>query len=151
MNWNEIFENAVGPGCGEPVVEAKDEARRQVRNLMIAFGNPDPNDVDYSELYIEMFCEKLSVCFDESGNITSVRLPDYIKDMIYREKDDEYLRDDILNELEERKDFPDVSEDMIQRMMQEYRHIADCNISYNSTIEAAVDSILKGERDGESN
>lgn len=78
-------------------------------------------------------------------------MPDYIREMVYREKDDEYLREDILNELDERKDTSYVSEDMIQRMMQEYRHIADCNISHNSTIETAVDNILKGERDGESN
>lgn len=66
MNWSEIFENAKRTGRGGAAVEAKAEARRQIRNLMVAFGNPDPNDVDcyYSELYIEMFCDKLSVRFD---------------------------------------------------------------------------------------
>ena len=151
MNWNEIFESAVGAGCGEPALKTKDEARDQTRTLMMELGHPDPDEEDCPEDCIEAFCEKLSISFDESGNIVSVGFPDHIREMIYREKDDEYLREDILNELEERKDFPDVSEDMIQRMMQEYRHIADCNIPYNSTIEAAVDSILKGERDGESN
>lgn len=151
MTWDEIYERAEGAGCGELPLEAKDEARWQTRDLMVDLGYLDPEQEEIPEESIEEYCEKMQIEFDDCGNIISIQFPEYIMEMVYRQKDDEYLRNDIMNELEKRKDLPEVTGDIIDRMMLSYRKIADCNVPYNSSIEAAVDLILKGDQDGESN
>ncbi len=145
MTWDEIYERADGASCGEQTLKAKDEARWQTKNLMVDLGHPDPEQEEIPEDCIEEFCKKMNIKFDDSGNVISIQLPKHIREMVYRQKDDEYLREDIMNELGERKNLPEVSDEIISRMMQEYRHIADCNVAYNATIEMAVDRVLKGE------
>lgn len=145
MTWDEIYARADGAGFGEPPLDAKDEARWQTRNLMVDLGCPDPEQDEIPEESIGGFCKKMDIGFDGSGNIISIQFPAHIMEMVYRQKDDEYLRNDIMSELEERKDLPEVTGEMVARMMSCYRKIADCNVPYNASIEAAVDLILKGE------
>lgn len=145
MTWNEIYERADGAACGEQTLKAKDEARWQTRNLMVDLGCPDPEQDEIPEESIEEYCQKMHIDFDDCGNIISIQLPDYIQELAYRHKDDDYLRKDIQNELENRKDLPEVTDEMIEQMMDKYRKIADCNVPYNVSIETAVDLVLKGE------
>lgn len=145
MTWDEIYERAIGADFLEPALKAKDEARWQVRELMVDLGCPDPEKDEIPEESIEDYCEKMQIEFDDWGNIISIRLPAYIQELAYRRKHDDYLRDDIQRELENRNDLPDVTEEMIKQMMVKYRKIADCNVPYNASIESAVDLVLKGE------
>lgn len=145
MTWDEIYERADGAACGDSALKAKDEARGQVRNLMVDLGCPDPEQDEIPEESIEEYCWKMNIDFDDCGNIISIQLPDYIQELAYRCKDDDYLREDIQNELENRKDLPEVTDEMIEQMMDKYRKIADCNVPYNVSIETAVDLVLKGE------
>lgn len=151
LSWNEICNRADGKAHLSPELKAKDEARWRVGRLMVENGEPDPENDEIPEESIERYCDRFCIRFNESGNIAGYELPETIAEAVYRQRDDEYLKQDIMHELEERKDFPEVSEEMIYRMMQEYRHIADCNVPYNSSIETAVDNILKGAGNGESN
>ncbi len=145
MTWDEIYEKADGAACGEPALKAKDEARWQTRHLMMDLGCPDPENDEIPEVIIEDYCEKMHIGFDDCGNVISIQLPDYIQELAYRCKDNDYLWQDIMNALENRKDLPEVSEKMIVQMMWKYWKIADCNVPYNVSIETAVDLVLKGE------
>lgn len=144
MTWNEIYDRAYGAACGESTLKAKDEARYQMRNMMMDLGCHDPEDDEIPEETIEDYCEKFHIEFDDYGNITSIQLPDYIQELAYRCKYDDYLREDIQNELDNRKELPEVTDELIEQMMIKYRKIADCNIPYNVSIEMAVDLVLKG-------
>ncbi len=149
-SWDEIYERADGAACGDATLRAKDEARWQVGRLMVRNGEPDPEDDEIPEETIESYCDRYGIRFDESGNIAGYELPAEIAEAVYRQKDDYYLKQDIINaiadEVESSGEAIEVSNAQMQEIMEEYRRRADCNFPYNSTVEAAVNAVLHSGR-----
>lgn len=149
MTWNEIYEAADGAACGDDTLKAKDEARHQVRCLAMELGSPDLDNADCPEDAVEDYCNAMKIQFDECGNIIGLKLPQWVEDLIYRRKDDEYLEQDILNAVHEIMDDDEtaceISDEQMDMIMRKYEHDADCNVPYNVTIENAVRAVLKGE------
>lgn len=148
LSWNEICDRADGKAHLSPELKAKDEARGQVGRLMVDNGEPDPEHDEIPEESIERYCDRFYIRFNESGNIVWYDLPDKIAEAVYRQRDDEYLKQDILRAIAEEFELCgqmslEVSEENVYQMMQEYRHRADCNVPYNSTIESVVKQFLK--------
>ena len=82
MTWDEIYDNAIDTGFGDPKLKAKDEAWWNVRNLMMEFGCDDLNEAECAEDKVEDYCDALQIQFDDCGNIVSISLPAYLKDYI---------------------------------------------------------------------
>lgn len=76
ISWDEIYDRAVWAGFNEPGLVAKDEARCQVRELMMELGHPNPDEDDCPEESIGRFCERLQLDFDDRGNIISMKIPE---------------------------------------------------------------------------
>ena len=66
---DEIFDMADGCGCGEPPLKAKDEARFQVREMILETEGYDIECEECPEDCLLDFCRKSNVRFDENGNI----------------------------------------------------------------------------------
>lgn len=147
MTWDEIYERADGAACGDSTLKAKDEARHQVRQFVMEIGCPDPDDDEIPEETIEGYCNGMNIQFDSCGNIIGLNLPYGIEEIIYRRKEDYYLREDLKAMVYELygADSKDATDEQLDRMMQIYRHRADCNVPYNSTIESAVKEVLTGQ------
>ena len=143
FNLGEIFDRAKGKDNLSLEYKATDNAKEQVRKLMLDMGCPDPEQHQMPKVALERYCEKMQIGFDASGNITSIQLPSSIEEIVYRKKDDRYLRDDIMNELVKREDSLVVTKMMLSDMVDEYKHLADCNVPYNATIETVVDRALE--------
>lgn len=146
-SWNEICDRADGSAHLSPELKAKDEARWQVGRLMVDNGESDPEHDETPEESIERYCERFCIRFDESGNIAGYELPEKIVETVYRQKDDYYLKQDVINAIaemfsESREMSLTVSNEQIDDIMRIYRHDADCNIPYNSTIENAIKQVL---------
>lgn len=70
FTWNALYTRALDSACGEPALKAKDEARFQVRELVMKeFGLPDLEKEECPEDKIQDYCEKFNIRFDEKGNI----------------------------------------------------------------------------------
>lgn len=69
--WDELFKRASGTACMSPELRAKDEARYQLRDLILKETNLDIEACDSAEEAIDRFLEKrkVPVFFDERGNI----------------------------------------------------------------------------------
>ena len=96
---------------------------------------------------VDSVCTALDIEFNEDGNITYIHFPAWIEEMITRRKEDDDLKQDILNRISERKEYEqelnrDFSDKELWDMMRAYRHIFDCNIDYNTTIDSAIDKFL---------
>ena len=69
--WDELFKRASGTACMSPELRAKDEARYQLRDLILKETNLDIEVCDSAEEAIDRFLEKRKapVFFDDRGNI----------------------------------------------------------------------------------
>ena len=142
--WNEIYENDIDKACGSSELRAKDEARFQVRNLIIDLGAPPLDESEVPEDVVEDYCKSLNIKFDECGNIVSLELPHWIEDIIYKRKDDAYLEKD-LNATAQSLFGTDIeiTDEQMQQMVLMYRHNEDCNVAINDTLEDTVRRVLK--------
>lgn len=90
------------------------------------------------------FCEKTEALFDERGNLVSLKLPDWIENIIWRRRQDEYLKEDILTIAEDIGVSVDTA--YMQKVIEKYHKIEDSNVPYNDTVEIAILSVLKEEK-----
>lgn len=67
--WDDIFCRADGAVFGEPALKAKDEARWQVRGLAMERGYGDLDKEECPEEWVEEYCNKWNLVFDDRGNI----------------------------------------------------------------------------------
>lgn len=146
MTWDEIYDRADGASCGESSLKAKDEARHQVRCLMMDLGASDLDNDECPEDTVENYCDAMNIQFDECGNITGLELPHWVEDIIYRRKDEAYLEED-LNAMAQNIYGPDVeiSDEKMWKMITMYRHDEDSNVAMNDTLEMTVRMILGKE------
>lgn len=79
MTWDDIYERATGTVCGDPKLRAKDEARYEVKHLIMDLCCHDIEEDECPEDSIEDCCDQLDIQFDEFGTIVSLTLPDYLK------------------------------------------------------------------------
>ena len=81
--------------------------------------------------------------FDESGNIAGLELPHWVEDIIYRRKDDAYLKEDLNATAQELAGGNiEISDEQMQRMVAMYRHDEDSNVAMNDTLESVVCRVL---------
>lgn len=146
MTWDEIYDRADGAACGDSSLKAKDEARHQVRCLMMNLGASDLDNAECPEDAVENYCDAMNVQFDECGNITGLELPHWVEDIIYRRKDEAYLEED-LSAMAQNIYGPDVeiSDEKMWKMITMYRHDEDSNVAMNDTLEMVVRMILGKE------
>ena len=70
MTWNDLCERADGEAFGSPALKAKDEARWQIRNVILEMGGHDIEKEESPEEEIEIFLFRYPEYnkFDERGN-----------------------------------------------------------------------------------
>lgn len=71
MTWNDIYERAIDKGCGEPELKAKDNARWQVRELVLEKENYDIETAEIPENEVDYYCGLYCIEFNSNGNIRS--------------------------------------------------------------------------------
>ena len=69
FTWDDLYERADGAAFGDPELTAKDEARYQVREMMLDNVEEDPELEEIPEDFIGDYCIKLQIRFDDRGNI----------------------------------------------------------------------------------
>lgn len=74
MTWDEICRNADGAIFGEHTLKAKDNARENVRDLILGLTGMDVEYEDCPEDEIEMYCNEMNVEFDKDGRIVKIGL-----------------------------------------------------------------------------
>lgn len=72
MTWGEICGNADGATFGDHSLKVKDNARANVRDLIIERKGVDIEDDDCPETVIEIYCDEANIEFDCNGTIVSV-------------------------------------------------------------------------------
>lgn len=68
-SWDEIYSAAINAAYGEAALKAKDEARYQVRQLILNHKNVDLENAEVPEDEVELYCRKYAILFDKCGNI----------------------------------------------------------------------------------
>jgi hypothetical protein len=71
--WDYLVERADGKAHLSPELKAKDNAREQVRELALSFGERDIEDFECPEDMVEEYCKMFSVMFSENGDIASCK------------------------------------------------------------------------------
>lgn len=149
MTWDEIYKAAEGATCGDASLRTKDEARGQVRSLVLELGGRDLDDDEIPEETVEDHCNAMDIRFDKNGNIVDLTLPIWVTNIVCRKQDNEYLKEDIMTEvhtLESRDGVTyEVTKEIMDRLIERYEHCEDCNVPYNVVIEYVVRGVLKGE------
>lgn len=146
MTWDEIYDKAIGAGYGDETLKAKDEARYEVRCLVMGMGGSDLEDEGCPEEEVEVYCDAMKIEFNERGNIVSLKLPDLIEEIIYRRREDEYLSEDLKRAAKDMYgDNVEISDEQLSKMIMLYHHDADCNTPANSTLDSVVSRVLRGE------
>lgn len=69
LTWNDLYEKAIGAACGESTLKAKDEARFQVRTMVLERTGEDIETAEIPEDEVEYYCDMYNISFDENGNI----------------------------------------------------------------------------------
>lgn len=72
MTLDEICRNADGAIFGDPFLKVKDNARENVRDLIIECEGIDIEDDDCPEFTIEMYCDEMNIKFDSEGRIVNI-------------------------------------------------------------------------------
>lgn len=70
MTWDEIYERAEDCGYGSEELDAKDEARYQVQQLVLEKENVDIEEAECPEEEVDYYTGLWNIRFDENGNIT---------------------------------------------------------------------------------
>ena len=79
LTWNDLYTLADGSVFGSVELDAKDEARFQVKALAISFGAPCLDEEECPEDAVETYCKTLHIRFDIRGNIIGITLPASIR------------------------------------------------------------------------
>jgi hypothetical protein len=69
MTWDEIYERAEDTACGDWRLNAKDEARWQVKCLVLEKENYDIDKAEIPEDEVDYYCGLHDIKFDDYGNI----------------------------------------------------------------------------------
>ena len=69
MTWDDIYDRADDCAYGSDELTAKDEARWQVRNLVLEKKNVDIENAECPEDEVDYYAGLWNVRFDENGNI----------------------------------------------------------------------------------
>lgn len=75
--WNDLYNRADGAACGERTLKAKDNARCEVRNFAIEYGEDDLEKAECPEDMVDYYCDKYGILFDEDGNILPKEINPY--------------------------------------------------------------------------
>lgn len=67
--WDEIYQRADGCCFGEDNLNAKDNARENVRWLALEWGEDDLEKAECQEDEVDYYCDKYNILFDENGHI----------------------------------------------------------------------------------
>lgn len=67
--WDEIYQRADGCCFGEDNLNAKDNARENVRWLALEWGEDDLEKAECPEDEVDYYCNKYNILFDENGHI----------------------------------------------------------------------------------
>lgn len=67
--WDDLYDRADGAACGEDTLEAKDEARWQVRCFAMEHGEEDLEEAGCPEDEVDYYCNKYNILFNENGSI----------------------------------------------------------------------------------
>lgn len=67
--WDEIYQRADGCCFGEDNLNAKDNARENVRWLALKWGEDDLEKAECPEDEVDYYCDKYNILFDENGHI----------------------------------------------------------------------------------
>ena len=145
MTFDEIYNMAIDKGVMDQELKVKDAAYSCVCGIIEEIGLDELlEESDCKEDSVIAFCEKTEAVFDERGNLVSLKLPDWIENIIWRRRQDEYLKEDILTIA----DGICVSVDNadMQKVIEKYHKIEDSNVPYNDTVEIAILSVMKEEK-----
>ena len=72
MTWDEICGNADGAIFGDPFLRVKDNARANIRELIIKCKGVDIEDDDCPEAAIEIYCDEMNIEFDCNGMVVNM-------------------------------------------------------------------------------
>ena len=145
MTFDEIYNMAIDKGIMDQELKVKDNAYSCICGIIEEIGLGELLEKsECKEDSVIAFCEKTEAAFDERGNLTSLKLPDWIENIIWRRRQDEYLKEDILT-IAEGVGVSVDSADM-QKVIEKYHKIEDSNVPYNDTVEIAILSVLKEEK-----
>lgn len=145
MTFDEIYNMAIDKSIMDPELKVKDAAYCCICGIIEEIGLDELLEgSDCKEDSVIAFCEKTEAVFDERGNLTSLKLPDWIENIIWRRKQDEYLKEDILTIAEGIGVSVDSTD--TQKVIDKYHKIEDSNVPYNDTVEIAILSVLKEEK-----
>lgn len=145
MTFDEIYNMAIDKGIMDQELKVKDAEYSCICGIIEEIGLDELlGESDCKEDSVIAFCEKTEAVFDEQGNLTSLKLPDWIENIIWRRRQDEYLKEDILT-IAEGIGISVDSADM-QKVIEKYHKIEDSNVPYNDTVEIAILSVLKEEK-----
>ena len=67
--WDEIYQRADGCCFGEDNLNAKDNARENVRWLALEWGEDDLEKAECPKDEVDYYCDKYNILFDENGHI----------------------------------------------------------------------------------
>lgn len=70
MTWNEIYERAIDTACGDYRLIAKDNARQEVRELVLKVHKYDIETVEIPENEVDYYSELHNIRFYENGFIS---------------------------------------------------------------------------------
>lgn len=142
MTWDEIYDRADGAACGDSSLNAKDEARHQVRCLMMDLGAADLDNAECPEDVVESYCDAMNIQFDECGNITGLKLPQWVEDIVHDRVNLNNRTQDVLEHADEMCFFVTESDAKViaRRFLSEY----DCNRDENSMLEEQIRNYFKG-------
>lgn len=103
-------------------------------------------------MYIRRY--KSQVVGGNNNQIISIKLTDDEMEQVFRIKEEEYRRQDIVNAIQEAYEIENISEEDYQRckdneeiickIMSRYDKTCSCNIAYNVTMEEAVKFVVNG-------
>ena len=145
MTFDEIYNMAIDKGIMDQELEGKDAAYSCICGIIEDVGLYELlENSECKEDSVISFCEKTEALFDERGNLVSLKLPDWIENIIWRRRQDEYLKEDILTIAEDIGVSVDTAD--MQKVIEKYHKIEDSNVPYNDTVEIAILSVMKEEK-----
>ena len=147
MTFDEIYNMAIDKGVMDQELKVKDVAYGCICGIIEGLGLDKLLEESYcKEDAVIAFCEKTEAVFDERGNLTSLKLPDWIENIIWRSKQDEYILEDINNSATLMGRESEIEGQVIYKILDKYHKIEDSNVPYNDTVEIAILSVLKEEK-----
>jgi hypothetical protein len=120
---------------------------------MVRNEEPDPENDEIPEESIEDYCDRYGIRFDEGGNISGYVLPAEIEEAVYRQRQRNYLRQDVRKIAEDVLDsemLPKITDEFVEYVIDLYLYeFEDSNRPFNDTMEEAIIYVLKVETEDE--